>query len=394
MQRITTFGIFILLNNNNNKKIEGANKRLAHTRSSLVDLSLNFSQIKRPNIRDISIFREQFYTLILNATANDRQEISYILSACEYAPKPIILFLAMEEIGIAHHVLKKSAVLKARDLNMMVGKVASAHLKLIAGRDDVDIEVVQSLLKADSEDNHIQSILEANPACFENEDIMAIINAPEMLEEIEESEITITSVDEHSLKMPEVKKPQKDLSKDLVALANRGGKLSRMPVGKKPKPEILPLNKKQVERQLLASARAHDIRSFSHFVERYCGLKREITLDFLMKQNAGMLATLLCALELSNVSAARIMLMLNNNIGRNGHIFKNVMNKYSALNKDECTSFFEKQGATFKGSIGVEHFDPKTTRYALSLAARERRAALLKEQEKLPIKDFDERLTA
>jgi len=362
--------------------------------SALIELSKNFGELSRPSLKDISIFKEQFYTLILKTTAQERQQVASHLARSEYVPKAIVIFLVMEEIAIARQPLLMSPVLQPGDLNMMIGKVSLSHLKVMAERDHLSEENVQRLLEVDTDTDIIKSILEKNPNCTFNLNTSFQSHQQELQSASDRSTDITTSFNLEQETGQTEKRATKDLSEALLKLANRGSRLSRKPTGKPEKPAIAPLNKKQIERQLLEHARSKNLTGFAVSVQHFCNLKESITNDLLKRQDAGMLATLLCALEVSEITAARILLMLNRNIGRNAQILRIVMNKYSNLNFDECVSFYEKYGATFRGTVGVTKLNPKSTRYALSSVARERRAELLKKQKEQNTGFYQDKLSA
>ncbi len=331
--------------------------------------------MSRPSAKDITLFKEQFYTLILSTNAPDRKKISHALSKSEYAPKAIIIFLAMEEIAIATPCLLQSPILQSSDINLIIQSSSYEHAKVIARRDNLDLSNVQALLNKDTHSGSVKLILAGNSDFAKDPQISALIRDETAFTGQDEKPSVITTTQP---KKAEVKAGDKDLSKSLIELANKGGKLSRKPLGKQVKPDFTQFTKKQIERELLKSARSKDIVAFSDAIQKFCNLNAHHTFDFLKSQNAGMLATLLRALEISEITAARILLMLNNNIGRNPQIFKVVTKKYANLDHQECLIFFKKLGANFE-QLDLKQ-DVNATRYALSLTARQRRASLLQKQ--------------
>lgn len=359
-------------------------RKSSRMQSTLVELSLRFSSLERPSIKSISIFKEQFYTLILNADAKERQKIASIFSKNLYVPKAIILFFSMQEIAIAASPLAHSPLLRSYELNELIHKCPIEHARVIARREDLDMSNIETLLNADDNSGSVKFILSTNTAILENDQIHEFVNSytNTKWQEIPAENIT-------TIELPSQAKVQthvKDLSSSLVSLANKGGKLLRKPQGKNATQHVSSITKKQIEKQLLVSARLLDMEKFSKTIKDCCGLNSEITLHFTKNNDAGMLASLLCALEIPDISAARILLLTNQNIGRNGEIFRIVMNKYKNLNQVECISYFEKLGAQFQKPVTNNLEDTKNTRFALSLAARDRRAALLQKQklEKVP----------
>ena len=356
--------------------------------STLIDLTYQFTSLNRPSSKDITLFREQFYTLVLNTNSTERKQIAKELARSEYAPKAIIIFFAMEEIAIANLPLLYSPVLQSSDINLILAKCSFEHAKVIARRNNLDASNIKTLMKLDNESKQINGILKANTSLTENMDTPktsdAWIAQPAQVITDQSVEITKPIISDHS----------KDLSASLLKLANKSGKLARKPIGKPAKSAFKTITLKQIEKQLLATARYNDFEAFATSVQHFCGLNYQTTFNFIKKQDAGMLATLLCALEVSDVTAARILLMMNRDIGRNAQIFKVIMKKYRNLNHKECVLYFKKIGADFTQTHINEGNNEPTTRYALSLAARDRRASLLEQDQLGETNYYGNKLTA
>lgn len=362
--------------------------------SSLIDLSQGFISLSRPSKRDVTIFQEQFYTLILNTTAIERKQIAQIISKSAYTPKPLIIFMATQEIAIAQTPLLYSPVLQPTDLNLIIEKSSIEQAKVIARRDNLDETNIKALLKLDNVAEQIKATLMANDAISKNPELLEILENTHLIEVADKAEEEHTHIQSVDIAPVIPSKRSKDLSQKLLALANKGGKIRRKPEGKTVKSAESVITLSQMENQLLANMREKNLKSFAISIEHFCGLRSPITFQILRSQNAGMLATLLRALEISDISAARILLMGNLDIGRNAHIFKIVMDKYKNLNYSQCTSYYEKLGANFTHSHFKETKHIPTTRYALSLAARARRAALLKQNEAYSDEQHEMKLSA
>ncbi len=363
--------------------------------SSLIDLTTNFALLQRPTNKDISLYKEQFYTLILNTNSKERKIISDKIAYNSYTPKPIIIFLSMEEIAIAQLPLLHSPVLQPADLNLLIEKSSLEYAMIIAKRDNLDSSNVVSLLKLDNEAEQIQNTLRSNPALTGNIEILeALDKERNSTKWADEPATTITVAKLAEVKNPTITNKPKDLSETLLKLANKGGKLRKKPIGKSIKTASSMITLQEMENRLLINIRSQNISDFASSIQSFCGLNHQITTRFMEEQNAGMLATLLKALEISEVTAARILLMANRDIGRNALIFKTITAKYTKLNQDECCAFFRRLGANFNHSHFKEDQNIPTTRYALSLAARARRSELLIEQKASVEYSKDEKLTA
>ena len=378
----------------NEKTMSRTNLKPGRNQSSLVDLSQAFAFLTRPSRKDITLFQEQFYTLILSASNTERKIIAQYISKSAYTPKPLIIFMATQEIAIAQSPLLYSPVLQPADLNLIIEKSSIEQAKVIARRDNLDATNVKALLKLDNIAEQIKSTLKANEAILKNSEILQILENPSLSDEWDKAEQEMTSIQSVDIAPVKTSNRSKDLSETLLSLANKGGKLRRKPTGKSTKSTASLITLSQIENQLLANMREKNLKSFAISIQHFCGVRSPITFQILRTQNAGMLATLLCALEISDVSAARILLMANLDIGRNAQIFKVVMDKYRNLNQYECVAYYEKFGADFSHSHFRETKHIPTTRYALSLAARARRATLLKQEEAYSEEYQEMKLTA
>ena len=128
----------------------------------LVDQVEQFSLLGRPGPEDISRLKEFFYALIGKTDKQQRRKVSVTLARCIYAPRTILIFLALEEIDIASPILLFSPVLKDEDLLNIIGKSSLDHARVIARRDKIGDSVIQSLKRKDDEKNTILKILEQN----------------------------------------------------------------------------------------------------------------------------------------------------------------------------------------------------------------------------------------
>ena len=376
----------------NQIKAPSARMKPRRNQSTLVDVTFRFASLNNPTHKEISLYKEQFYTLVLNTNSKDRRSIAKQLANTVYAPKAIIIFLALEEIAIAQLPLEHSPLLQPADLNLIIEKSKFEKALIIARRNNLDSTNVIALLRQDNEAGEIQDTLRANKALNRNMEILkALSKAKNNTQWQEEKADNIVHVSAEKLAPTPPLKASRDLSGELLNLANKGGRLRKKPIGKPVKTAASAITLQEIETKLLDTIRKQEVLEFSMAIQSFCGLNNQITFRILEEHNAGMLATLLKALQVSDVTAARILLMANRDIGRNAYIFKTVSEKYLNLDLQECITFFTKMGADFTHTHFKKEDHIPTTRYALSLAARARRSALLSAQEKsLGSEDFTE----
>ncbi len=121
-----------------------------------------FCSLTRPDKTQVDQFRELFYSLISETDEAAKRLIASALSKHYYAPRQILLYLAMEDAAIAAPILAYSKSLGQFDLLQIIDKTSNLHHRVIANRDDLGKTVISKL--AELEDYLVSRRLEDNPA--------------------------------------------------------------------------------------------------------------------------------------------------------------------------------------------------------------------------------------
>ena len=120
-----------------------------------------FCNLSRPDKAQVDQFRELFYSLITETDESAKRLIASALSKHYYAPRQILLYLALEEAAIAAPVLAYSKSLGQFDLLQIIDKTSNLHHRVIANRDDLGKTVIGKLV--DLDDYLVIRRLEDNP---------------------------------------------------------------------------------------------------------------------------------------------------------------------------------------------------------------------------------------
>lgn len=139
-----------------------------------------FCNHSRPEKAQVDQFRELFYSLISETDEAAKRLIASALSKHYYAPRQILLYLALEEAAIAAPILAYSMALGQFDLLQIIDKTSNLHHRVIANRDDLGKTVVNKLI--DLDDYLVIRRLEDNPSV----DISDMASSKSSLEEIME----------------------------------------------------------------------------------------------------------------------------------------------------------------------------------------------------------------
>ncbi|MEM7303334.1 MAG: DUF2336 domain-containing protein [Pseudomonadota bacterium] len=113
---------------------------------ALLSASETFCQRERPSRMQIEEFKELFYSLIAYADERTRRSVAKAVVDCDYTPRAVLLFLAIDDPAIAAPVLAGSRALGQFDLMQVIDKKGAVHHRVIANREDVGPSVVAKLI--------------------------------------------------------------------------------------------------------------------------------------------------------------------------------------------------------------------------------------------------------
>ncbi|MEM7214858.1 MAG: hypothetical protein AAF423_04880 [Pseudomonadota bacterium] len=339
--------------------------------SILVDHVEQFILINRPDRLAIRQLKEFFYSFISSTEDRQRRRISVALSRNHYTPRSILIFLGLEEIEIASPVLLFSKVLSEADLQNIIRRTDLAHARVIARRSHISTLTVQLLLSRDDDQDTLQKILRQNSSIqreFSEALKLGILNEAEMA--LWETPAAVKPFAPLSKNESESEPPVKtrDLGQGLLEMANHGNRLRHDERPKQKGPAFFQTEKLNVELIFAARSLQHD--RFAEIINSACGLKQELTLEYIEQKDVGTFACLLSALEIPRSSAGRIMLLLFSHLGHDKSVFSEIMKRYDQLEKLKVVSFFTKLGAEFEVRSAAAKRHQQTTNLNLLIEHR------------------------
>ncbi|MEM9277756.1 MAG: hypothetical protein AAGA76_04220 [Pseudomonadota bacterium] len=314
----------------------------------LVDHVEQFTLLKRASTDEISRLKELFYGLFCHADKKQKRRISIALSRNVYTPRSILIFLGLEKIDIASPVLLFSPVLSEKDLRNIIEKRSFEHARVVARRDNIELRTIQLLLEKDDENETVLKILRQNLSIRET---LSTTRKRTKRNKVKESAVkkfaspvpapTIIKI----ATAPDTE--QKDLTESLVALANKGNRLRQRK--RHSLSASRPDHTQRLGGELILAARTGQPEKLSEAIYYACNLEPELTLKYVAEKDIGTFACLLFALEVTKLTAGRIMLLLFPVLGQNKAVFSEVMNHYESLEREKVVSFFITHGAQFHG---------------------------------------------
>jgi len=314
--------------------------------STLLESAKAFSHKERPSLQEINIFRELFYTLVAKTSPTDLEVISGVLARLPFTPRPIAMYLAMEPIEIASPFLLFSPVLNDSDLRAISESRPAEYSDIIRRRDVVSQTLVE---QTDHQEGKRSKEVQKGSLKLKKETPMQ----PPLVKAQPVENVEITA------------KP-KDRSSELIALANKGGRLER-----KKNPQPIPLMETDFESTLLALLRNGEHEKFARKLAAKTGLDGQLISDYVALDDIGQLAALYRALDIQPTISARLLLLTSQNLGRDGNIFSRIIVMFKQLNVSECQQQFIKLGADFT-SKPITEANPDKPHFARLVADRRR----------------------
>jgi len=331
----------------------------------LVGYAEEFASLAKPSAMEIFAFQEQFYTLILKSLSAERRQIANILARESFTPRSIAYYFCLDKLEIAAPVLRYSPVLNSRDFISLVMRSDLEHVRVIAQRDDLDIETVNAIIALDPDDHSLIDLMRNSDHLMGQASIRSAVNRAKgifyegSIGPREPIGLGLVSEDDVT-----------DLSGALLNLAAVGGKTGRRQRHvQREKSSFTSV----LEERLLRHTRDLNFEAFAYAIERECRLPAKFVMSVLELKNAGDLATILVGLEISQLIASRLMLILIPDLGRNIEVFRLVFENYTKLSKDECRDFLSGKGAHFGKPLQVYVSGNKSERTAIEQSAAEKR---------------------
>ena len=280
-------------------------------------------------------FREAFYLLIDHTSHDMRKMISGVLAGCDYCPRSVALYLAMEPIEIASPFLASSRTLGQLDLLQIVDKHDVEYARVIATRLDIGPSLVNRLRRTG--DSDVLLALESNQALVDGPDLRSFDGLKAKIDENRQKALT----EEARQRIPagiDTKKAAvgtNSAEQALLKAANRGGQLApaaQAIIKEDDEPLPIPAFGAAFEK----AARAHSRQAMAVLMQKRSRLSLETAYRVLEDKTGDTLAVYLKSVDVDEAQANRIQLLVHPNIGLSVHNAMRSVRFYKTLNQISC----------------------------------------------------------
>ena len=312
----------------------------------LVEIAQDFAKADRPSLKQINAFKELFYNLIQKSDHTQKVCLAHTLSKTPYLPRSIALYFVMDELEVSLPLLRYSPVLFEKDLISQALSVSTEHARAIAKRPDISPAIANALLSRPDENGMTIEALSRNETLKDNHAVSKIVTKARInrLPRMSHSNADFeSSLPDMGMIQPD---PSRDVSELVFNLGAKGGKLERYAFHTNNDGTRLTGNPN--EERLLRCSQNHNPEAFAHTMHELCGLPNEVTRNALYQGNAGLIASMLKANDISSHLAAKILLLTAPDLGRNTDILRLVLDHYRDMQKTEAVSYLHSLGADFE----------------------------------------------
>lgn len=308
----------------------------------LSEAARNFCEIPRPDLADISAFKELFYQLIEVCSKSDKRNLSACLARNHYTPRTILMYFAISDHSVAAPVLLFAPGINEADIVHLSKRLSQEHLKILCRRMDLTPTAISALKSAGGWE--CSEILASN---------RTLNDAPGDQDAAPASVATnVKPIDDYDFPTP-LSAPRENetsgsnepsASDELLALVRKGGRLGREVNSETPK--RFHDHTKPIEKQLLQAARADGKSAISALVEDYCGFEKSKVHSMLNDGPEGS-CVLLKGLGLDIVTALQLLLLVDRQTGSSRASYDATKALYQRLDFAQCRAFLEKLGGQF-----------------------------------------------
>lgn len=279
-------------------------------------------------------FLQSFNLLIDKVSFPTRQIVARTLAHSHFAPRSIVLYLAMEPLEISLPILSHSPALGQLDMLRIADKMGREHAIVIAGRPDIGPSLVKHLEQMNDAD--VQTTLTENKALHVSAEARS---ANSLFEEIESRRhAPVKSKSSKSEKLKGSSDELNSAEKALLAAAARGGR------------SVLPDHEESARRPMaremenpfdFGSAFEKMARTRSHqgmavLMQKRFNLSLDTAHQVLHDETGDTLAVLLCAADVDAAQANRIQLLANPAIGLSSTNAQRAVEFYAKLDSQNC----------------------------------------------------------
>lgn len=279
-------------------------------------------------------FLQSFNLLIDKVSFSTRQIVARTLAHSHFAPRSIVLYLAMEPLEIALPILSHSPALGQLDMLRIADKLGSEHATVIAARPDIGPSLVKHLEQMNDAD--VQTTLTENKTLFVSAEARS---ANAMFEEIEtRNHAPIKSKSSGSENLTGSADELNSAEKALLVAASRGGR------------SVLPDHEESARRPMaremensfdfgtafekMARTRSH--QGMAVLMQKRFNLSLDTAYQVLQDETGDTLAVLLCAADVNAARANRIQLLANPAIGLSSTNAQRAVEFYAQLDSQNC----------------------------------------------------------
>ncbi len=281
-------------------------------------------------------YKEAFYLLIGTVGTATKQKIAQIISDCDYTPRSIALYFALEPVHIARPILSSSRTLGQLDLLRIVEMKSDEHSAIVATRPDIGPTLIKRLKRLNSDT--VNSALADNFAL-----------PSDMTEHGVET--LFAPIEEDSVNIPVAAKNTELTSAEnnLLAAAARGGNLDIAVKSPSVKPLAIENFAQVFERAAIARSR----QAMVVLMQKHKGLHALTAHQILDDKSGDTLAVFLRAADVPAAQANRIQLLSQPAIGLSVQNAARTIRFYAKLKKETCLAAIE-EWPKQKG-YGVRH---------------------------------------
>ncbi|MGI9354060.1 MAG: hypothetical protein ACR2PF_02675 [Rhizobiaceae bacterium] len=321
---------------------------------------------------------EAFEILSPQIKATTLQLVARSLAACPFAPRAVVMALALEPVSISRAILVQSPVLGQLDMLRIIDMGTERHAVMVAERHDIGPSVIKRLheLKADS----IETALDENPALADvvdhnqSAEIFTKIDTdvqPEQIEQLESIETAAELIDEarDEIEMSEgvlsaaefeqqivnelETVPAAEVATDLLRAAARGGRLgeSKLVENKNPvaghaernhpvsTPAVAGVSMETVPNlanslELIAAAKSR--QGMATLMAKASGFSLETAFQVLEDTSGDTLAVFMKTHDIDPAAASRILMLTFPSVGLSTQNAMRAVRFYKTLEVESC----------------------------------------------------------
>ncbi len=264
--------------------------------------------------------------LLPKVKANDRAYIASMLGSRGDAPPAVLRLLARDEIGIAGPVLRQSPVLSTIDLLGIIASTGRDHHQMIAGRTDLNADVLRALAiarqkakAAEASDSQAES---SAPAVMETEQTNMVAGPP--------APIPAPGFDDF-LEAPRERR--------LRILGEASSQRWRAHKGTQSRRLDHVLSRSYATAEIVARARKRDRPGLVEAFSAALGITTDVATRLLYDPSGEPLVLMIRAAGLSDADGRTVLLLANKEIGESVEAFFRLADLYASLEMATAEAF-------------------------------------------------------